>query len=63
MIRQTAFLLAAGMALAACEPERGAGFTGIGPTQSSQSAYSLDFKGLKPAKSGSVAQGAVKADR
>lgn len=49
MITRLTLMLAAGLALAACEQEKGAGFTGIGPTtQSAYSAYALDFKGLVP---------------
>ena len=42
-------LLAAGMVLAACEREQGAGFTGIGTSKASVPGYSLDFDGLRPA--------------
>ena len=47
MTRKLLTVLALGLALAACEKEKGAGFTGIGATsQSSLTSYSLDFDGL-----------------
>lgn len=43
-------LLIAGAVLAACEKEKGVGFTGIGPaSQAAHSAYALDFVGLSEA--------------
>lgn len=49
MIRKLFLFAALGLALAACEKDKGAGFTGIG--QSSMSLipdYGLDFPGLAP---------------
>lgn len=45
---QIALVMAAGLALAACEKEKGVGFTGIGQvsSQSLQPGYALDFDGL-----------------
>ncbi len=48
MTRKTLLLIALGLSLAACEKEKGAGFTGIGPSASMSlvPAYGLDFPGL-----------------
>lgn len=47
MKHKTFILLIAGAMLAACEKEKGVGFTGIGPaSQAAHSAYALDFVGL-----------------
>ncbi|MHA6262813.1 hypothetical protein ACXYMO_06395 [Arenibacterium sp. CAU 1754] len=58
-------LLALGLCLAACEKEKGVGFTGIGQesTQSSHSGYALDFKGLAPAAPTSASKPSGKATR
>lgn len=58
-------MLALGLCLAACEKEKGAGFTGIGPaaSQSSQSGYALDFRGLSPSVGTSTVQVSDKPGR
>lgn len=47
-MKTIALLLTAGLALSACQPEKGAGFTGIGKTSSRAltGGYALDFDGL-----------------
>lgn len=47
MTRKTLLLLALSLSLAACEKEKGSGFTGIGqPSMSAIPTYGLDFPGL-----------------
>ncbi len=46
MTHKLLIALAAVLFAAGCEPDRGAGFTGIGPSQSSVTAYDLSFPGL-----------------
>ena len=54
-------MLAAGLGLAACEKEQGAGFTGIGTASlSAQPGYALDFSGLR---SGAPGDGALQQPR
>ncbi|PJE34808.1 hypothetical protein CVM52_20385 [Pseudooceanicola lipolyticus] len=61
MIIRVAFLLAAGLGLAACEKEQGAGFTGIGTASlAAQPGYALDFSGLR---SGAPGGGALQQPR
>lgn len=47
MTRKFLLFAALGLALVACEKDKGAGFTGIGqPSMSVIPAYGLDFPGL-----------------
>lgn len=48
MARKSLLCLALGLALMACEREKGAGFTGIGkaPTQGAGAFFPLDFRDL-----------------
>ena len=53
MTHKLFLMLGAGLALAACQPEEGVGFTGIGTaSQSSYGGYALDFQGLVPVTTG-----------
>ncbi len=46
MTKKLMIALAAVLFAAGCEPDKGAGFTGIGTSQSAVSAYDLSFPGL-----------------